>query len=339
MNDFIEKQPIKCFYTPFYDYKENKEKISYTFGQNRIFKIGDNVPSQTFWYNYSENFMILDYEYSKINPLIHIVKNDKLKKTVFINELTMIDFFSNEKIVTTYGEELNINSLDGLNLFLNDLIELDGLCEFKSSKIDIYRDNLLKRNIEIQLLTENPKYCMSCISNRDKEALYNLLINYKTHIPFDEMSDILDVIYDYKEEIIMDDRLIDKIKEIVLERFKKEANTLYIENERLENEINKEIKILEKEHKEKWFNIKFEKEKTFGEYLECYRYLKSCENVYEKDSNLIKELESCICNFSKFITQNKDIVDRYLIWSNFDNETQELIKQIIDDIINKKIEA
>lgn len=335
MNDFIEKQPIKCFYTPFYDCKENKEKISHTFGQNRIFKIGDNVPSQTFWYNYSENFMILDYEYSKINPLIHIVRNDKIKKTVFINELTMVDFFSNEKVVTIYGEELNITSLDSLNLFLNDLIELDGLCEFKNSRVDIYRDNLLKRNLEIQLLNENPDYSLLCLSKNDKEALYNILINYKNEINFDESIDILETICDYKEEIIMNNELINKIKDIVIKRFKKEASTLYIENERLENEVNEDMKILEKEHKEKWFNIEFEKEKTLGEYLECYRYLKSCENIYEKDSDFRKELEGCIINFSKFIKENKNILDKYLIWSNFDNDTQGIIKEIVDDIIKE----
>lgn len=335
MNDFIKSQPVGCFYTPIYTLENSKEKISYLFGQNRNFKKEDNIPSQTFWYNYSENFMILDYEYSKINPLIHIIKNNSIKNTVFANELNLIDFFNNEKVITFNGEELKINSLKDLNLFLYDLVELDGLCEYKNSKIDIYRYNLLKRNEDIEMLNLNTEHCLSLLSKYDKEAWDALITNHENNIIPRDLSDILSDVDRYKIDIINDTKLINEIKNIVLERVKKEFDTLYLENEKLEKEIEKDIEILEEKHKEKWFNSEFQKEKKFGEYLECYRYLKLNQNIIENETNFKNELNICTYNFSTFIKQNNNIVNKYLSWSNFDNDTQEIIKQIVDDIIKE----
>lgn len=337
--DFIEKEQIKCFYTPLYNYNNEENKIIYTFGQNRIFNIGDNIPSQTFWYNYSDNFMILDYEYSKINPLVHIVENSRIKKTILMNQLTFIDFLNNEKVINHNGEELKINSIESLNLFMNDVVELDGMYEFKHSKSSIYMDNLLRRNKDIQLINTNSAHCLFCLSELDREAVYNILINYENNTFPVSLPNALEVVGAYKQDIANNQELINKIKDIVLKRLKEEFDILYSENEKIEYEINKEMEELEKVHKNKWFDFRFEKEKKFGEYLECYRYLKSSLNLLEEDSSLKLELDDCMYNFSNYIKQNEDIFDKYLKWSNFDSDVQEILKNIIDDILNEKIEC
>lgn len=336
--DFIKKEQIKCFYFPLYECN-NKNKIVYTFGQNRTFNIGDNIPNQTFWYNYSDNFIIVDYEYSKINPLIHIVKNSKIKKTVLMNELESSEFLDNEKVINHVGEELRINSLENLNLFINDLIELDGIYEFKTSKGDIYADNLLKRNKDIQSININSAHSLFCLSELDREAVYNVLSKHESDYSNVNVSNALEIVDTYKQDIANDSGLINKIKDIVLTRLKDEFDILYSENEKIESTINKEMKELEEIHRNKWFNSRFEKEKRFGEYLECYRYLKSSLNLLNEDSILKQELNDCIYNFSSFIKENEYIFDDYLKWSNFDNEVQEILKEIVDDIITEKIEG
>lgn len=337
--DFIEKEQIKCFYTPLYNYNNEENKIMYMFGQNRIFNIGDNVPSQTFWYNYSDNFMIIDYDYSKVNPLIHIIENSKIKKTILMNELTLLDFLNNEKVINHNGEELKINSIESLNLFMNDVVELDGMYEFKNSKVGVYTDNLLKRNRDIQLISTNSTHCLFCLSELDREAVYNILVNYTNETFSISQSNALEVINTYKQDIVNDDKLINEIKNIVLTRLKNEFDILYSENEKIEVQINEEMKELEKVHKNKWFDSRFKKEKRFGEYLECYRYLKTSLNLLGEESDLKNELNDCIYNFSNYIRQNENIVDNYLNWSKFDDDVEKILKEIIDNMLDKKIEG
>lgn len=342
MFDSINGEQVKCFYVPVYDEHETSKNIWYSGGRARFFKENDEVPSQTFWYKYSDNFMILDYMYSGINPLVHIIRNSKVKKTIRLDELTSVDFIENEKVLNYYGEELKIYHIEDIAKFIDDKNELEGHSEYKRSKNDLYADNLIRRSNDIERLKKDPVNALFLVSELDRENVTEILKGFSINDIVVDDSNSLELIARYKEDLISlegansfkNKDILNQIKDIVLKRLEEEFHIINDESEKNNNEIEKEIKELEKIYKNKWFVKRFKDEMKFGEYLECYRYLTSSKNSVYASEDTKSRYEDCILKFSNFIKEKDNILERYLIWSNFDKETQNIIKEIVQEILN-----
>ena len=332
MFDTINGEQVKCFYIPVYSENEVCENIWYSGGRLRDFKENDEVPSQTFWYNYSNNFMILDYMSSGINPLVHIIRDSKVKKTTRLDELTEVDFIGNEKVLNYYGEELKIHSIEDIDRFIDDKNELEGYSEYKYSKNDLFVDNLIRRNNDIERLKKDPANALFLVTELDRENVTKILEELSIDNIQIDNSNSIEVISKYKEDLCENKEVLNQIRDIVLKRLEEEFHIINDESEKNNEDIEKEIKELEEVHKNKWFVNRFKDEMRFGEYLECYRYLTYSKNsVYASEDTQLKH-KDCILNFSNFIKKNNNILERYLLWSNFDKETQDIIREIVKEV-------
>lgn len=342
MFDSINGEQVKCFYVPIYDGCETNENIWHSGGRARIFKEKDIVPSQTFWYRYSDNFMILDYMYSGVNPLIHIIRNSKVEKTIRLDKLTPIDFIGNEKVLNYYGEELKIYNIEDIAKFIDDKNELEGFSEYKRSTNDLYADNLIRRNNDIEHLKKDPINALFLVSELDRESITKILEGIPINgIEVDD-SNSIDLISRYKEDLVSNHKdnlfenkeILNQMRDIVLKRLEDEFHIINDESEKNNIDIEKEIRDLEEIHRNKWFVDRFKDEMKFGEYLECYRYLTSSKNSVYASEDTKSRYEDCILKFSNFIRENNNILERYLIWSSFDKETQDIIREIVKEILN-----
>lgn len=105
----VEEQ-VKLFYIPIFSEKSIGTKDSVTWqsgGRMRSFRIGDELPLRTLYYNYPENFMIFDYRFNHQD--IWIVKNGKLHKRTTISELTEEEIIT--PVFNNYGSPLRIKTL------------------------------------------------------------------------------------------------------------------------------------------------------------------------------------------------------------------------------------
>lgn len=326
--DYINGEQVKCFYTPTYS-----DNMYYSNGKCCEFKDGDSVPSKELWYDYTDNFIIIDYIYSGVNPLIHIIKDSKIYKTTNLENLVDSDFIDNNKVIDYYGKELNISSTEDILNFINDKNELDGISDFKSSSRALISKDLLNRSRDLERIKSNTSILLFLVSPIDRDALFEELKGLDIGGFNVERSNVIELIASYKELISESVDILEKIRRVVLTRLEDEYSVVkaeYISS----SEADEEVEMLKRDFNKRWFDSRFKEEKTFGEYLECCRYLgvvSELENSFVDYSQYYKKCEK---EFREFIKNNPNILDRYLLWSNFDEDIQSSIRDITAKILN-----
>lgn len=335
LTDFINGEPVRCFYTPLYD-SENGVKYTqqYMHGENRIFDNGDYVPCKTLYYDYKNNFMIIDYDFSKTSPLIHIIRDSKIFKSIFLENLIDSDFVDIEKVIDYKGNELKINNLNDLSIFLDDLLELYSLIEFKESNKYKYIDKMISVKKDIENTLRDPFFSFNCIIEDDTYLMYDTLLSKNMLYTENACFSPGDIIKLYRDSIVSSSSienayiLTKELQSIVLNRLNSQFNDFYRKNEELENKISLEIKELIATNDNKWSDNAFYKEKRFGEYLECYKEL----TKNQSESNFVIKYSSFLKDFSDFLNNNPCILESYFLWSDIEDSERNDIINIVSNI-------
>lgn len=113
--DFINGMQIKCFYLPIFYKEDENYAVFHSGGTLQFFEEGDEVPTQTMYYKYPNNFII--YNYRSIAPA-HLIKDGKVVCTKNIELFTKSDWENVEVVIDYYGNLINVHSTqDCLDLF------------------------------------------------------------------------------------------------------------------------------------------------------------------------------------------------------------------------------
>ena len=114
MYDSINGEQVKCFGVPCYYSEDGVHPMG---GALKGYGNGDKVPYKTLWYDFTPNFVIVDFDpywaEKEGEILFHIIRDGKVFKTCGIDELNDDDFDGIEVFVDYWGYILNVNTKEG----------------------------------------------------------------------------------------------------------------------------------------------------------------------------------------------------------------------------------
>ena len=147
MYDYLCGEQVKVFYSPIFDLSgvlDNEPVIYHSGGSLRGYGIGDELPIQTSYYKYPEDFIIFDYRFDReslkdtaseynIQANVFVVKKGKLKSVKWDEKLVKSDL--GLAVVDNYGRFLNISTLEDFKLIKNDFREAMKSLEEREKKL------------------------------------------------------------------------------------------------------------------------------------------------------------------------------------------------------------
>lgn len=220
MYDIINGEQVKCFGVPCYYDGSIEKGVSQMGGLLRGYKNGNKVPYKTYYYNYGLNFCIIDthpYEEEQI-AIIHIIENGKVKKTILFEDLTNEDLEKAEKLISYYGEELNIKTKEEVLTMIDD------------AKYFREQQNILTKNSH-KILFEDIHLLTKDIRNYKEESK-----EYK------EKKKELDSLYIKYEKLKNQEwSLVDDLREKRISIYYKEHSEMFYKCEKLGEYIDAEI--------------------------------------------------------------------------------------------------
>ena len=331
MYDCINGEQIKCFYLPiFNDNWEDeksifKEPTWHSGGLFRDFKDGDTVPTQTSYYKLPDSFLIFDEE-----RLIHIIKDKKILKTVYISEFKQEDFI--DYVIGYRGTKYNIKSGKEFKLFIENDNEIRGKIIELRKDLDSMLDRARNLNLEKKRLNfryKRNKY--STIISEIKEEFFNKNNSLFNGLLFEELKE------DYAFEKIKDN--FDNIYELLkvdLSKNDEEFNAIIREYDKLNKEIEPKCLKLQEEFRNRWVSKdEYFEEKQFGEILDLIYY--SIINIKDIDiekDNIDSNTESMCKVAKKYLNEFDDIFNRYLKWQEVEKDSEEYLSlELLKDII------
>jgi hypothetical protein len=179
---YLGGNQVKCFSIPNMIINSNGDLEIYGLeGDFTGYKKGSKVPYKTLYYNYGENFLILDYRgvvFGEI-PLIHIIKNGKYFKTVEYQKLTEKDFIN--KVIDKYGNSININEYSDISNFIEDYKLRDANSTILTDK---YNKELDIKCYSISDLREKKVSSEQLIKDLDKRKIVLDKVTKEVYIPF-----------------------------------------------------------------------------------------------------------------------------------------------------------
>lgn len=255
MYDIICSEQVKVF--PLVIYSDSIDsKFHFVNGNLRSFGIGSKVPYYSFTYNYSKNFIIFDSHCNiieeNIDFILHIITDGCVELSITSDDITpelqeKIDSYCNQnyKVISYFGDELNIHSIQDMRNFnletldvqnKRDILRKDWNEIFKEMTHTIYGIGAIDKNseeykermskfktLQEQLHAEESKF------EKEESELLSKHTN-KWYIPENNIQNfgvwiesiytLLEKYNNYKEQRDLD----------LLEKAKKEFNVFFKEN-------------------------------------------------------------------------------------------------------------
>lgn len=282
MYDTINGEQVKCFFWVHY-YNPSKEKgchLTTSGGNLDIFHDGDEIPYKTNSYNYTKDFIILDghFRYNthrcpkcgeesyngeticsacntkmkKSPAIIHIIRDRRVKETIYLyeedkhsKELEEKLFKKNNKVISYFGEEMNIHSLEDIFLCLEHMKIYFQAVQNSFEKTNYIREKVTKelRKKQKKDTTYSEKNYNKYISEYEKaieekeKELDKLKIEHIHPFYFPETNEqtfgqYLDALYEYEQRESKENEykqlkkeFLDFYKEDYLEKFFKYMNS------------------------------------------------------------------------------------------------------------------
>ena len=114
-------EQVKCFYIPniLFDYAATTQSANVRFQTvGGVLKHYDEVPYQTYYYNYRKDFGILEYELEQ-RAYLHIINDGKYTETIFVDELTDNQVIPH-MIVDDYGAYIDVHKAKEVKAFIDE---------------------------------------------------------------------------------------------------------------------------------------------------------------------------------------------------------------------------
>lgn len=325
--DYINGEQVKCFYRPVFS--ENGG-VWHSGGRMICFKDGDEVPVETMYYKYPDNFMIFDHNSYFGDCNVHIIKDKKVFKTCTVTTMKDEYFVGNELVVSYYGSRIfNIKSVQEMKDYINDSLEFNKLRADIDKDTTKAMDNFMKCFRLTQSIEniKDKKDALNLITKENFEVVKLLDMNtFKDISTFNQLQDM-------KENLILNEDYINEFFKEFKELLNKQFYFLEEEHSKKSKKAKERLKPYKEEYDKKWFiEDEFTLEKEFGSYLEVIIPLfedKDVESDIEMFDNK-KRYISCRDRFNNFIKRNDNIKEKYIKWANLDQEEI----QILDEILN-----
>lgn len=134
MYDTINDEQVKVFTVPV-GYGDN---IRLTGGSLLYFGNGDDVPYKTWWYDYTDNFNIIDEYAHAVNPnepvIVHKIREGKVAGTLSWVDVSPADFYGVGLCVSYVGDILSIRTYAEAEMFLRNSADFRAIAEAKRAK-------------------------------------------------------------------------------------------------------------------------------------------------------------------------------------------------------------
>lgn len=340
--DYIEGVPIRCFYIPVFSKSEKRDDlITYMYGKNRKFKIGDKLPINTMWYRYPKNLMILNLKDGKY--MAHIIKDGVLWDNKYVGGVDKNIFNEIEAVINSDGDFININSYEDMELYIEDMNKYMDIVD----NLESYNEYLVgKLNATYSSLraVSSVTSIKSLILFIDYEDVCSINKFFNGKFRTNEMS-----LIEIKSFIFFNESIFAKIDLTIIKNIlRKKYELAYIDLDiRFEEHFSfyeKQIIMNRDVLNKKWKNeVSFEEEKRFGELLECLRW------AFEKreDSFVVEKIMDgyiywCLKEINDLLEDNLDLVCNYKKWNDFSiiNEFEidiDMVLKLIEECKIKKI--
>lgn len=322
--DYINQEPVMCFPTPILNFNTIKQnKVEFSKGEFVYFKNKSTIPISTYFYKYKENLLIIDIDREK--PIVHIIKNSKVNKTINLKELKKEDLFTLEQVIDIHGREIKIKSFTEIETFYNEFLN------YKNNKNILYKETKLK----LQELIESSER----MRKLDKVAGTSKVVEFINKENFRTIKSKLSFIYDNREEDI------NAYKQELLNS--NNFSSFIIISKTLEKEFYEDFKAKNKEHinllstankasdnlsnhfNKKWFaEEKHLKEKNLGALFDCFNQM-FCEETYPKEElDFIEDL------IAKHLNEDDELLDSFIDWVNLCPIDKEDMRKSLEEIVN-----
>lgn len=334
MFDFINGVQVKCFYTPCYtsDEDSNGGHIFYSGGSSISYVNGDDIPENTGWFKYPNNFIILNLGDDISGTTIHVIRDRKIQTTLDFKNITDSIFESIDCVYDCKGRIMNISSLSDIYCFFESKKE----CCNKESKIAKQKDIIYKEILNVSWVVRrvnvsDNKVFVNHISDDDYLEIKKFIYDYEG-IKFSSKDELID----YIREINEYNFLIKKIKSIILDRLSRELSFLEILYDEEFNKYEFLLNPILKKFNDTWFKDDiFQCEKKLGGYLECMNYI-----LHHIDNGTIRfglinfahDYNCCLNDIRKLLKKNDNLIHRYKEWLDVDFKTKTKIEMIISRI-------
>lgn len=324
--DYINGEQIKCFYRPIFS---EGQGVWHSGGRMIGFSDGDEIPVKSMYYKYPDNFMIFDYMDYSDECYIHIIKDKKVFKTCTLEDIIDDYFKDNELVVDYHGTSiLNIKSVADIKNYIVDTKKFSKIMDGFRKESRIAFDNFMmsfRLNQDLEA-TKTSKEAFELI-NEDNFNFVKSAFEQKEITTYSKLND--------KKDILLSDiEYMNDFHRLINEVIDKEFYRLDEECKLKDEEVKELTKPYKEEYYNKWFiRDEFALEKDFGEYLDCII------DLYEekdKECSIFNNMEryiSCKEMFNKFIEENKGIKEKYIKWSELDEEEIEILDNILNTVL------
>ena len=315
--DYIEGMPVRCFYTPIFSKTgRSDDLIVYNYGKNREFKIGDKLPLETMWYRYPENLMILSLRDNKF--IAYIIKNGILLDSKYANEIDECIFDDIGTVINSDGDFISIKSCKDIGLYIDDMHNYMEIVRSLESYNEYLVSNLNTTYSSIRIISSaiSVKSLLSFIEYEDISDI-NAFLNRKFMTNNMSLMEIKSFIYFNRNIFSKID--ITMLKNILRKKYEMKYIELDIKYEEHFNFYEEQIKLHKGILNEKWKGPKiFEKEKRFGEVLECLRWsFQNKDDYFFTEKIMNNFIYWCLREINGLVKANPDLFCKYRQWNDF----------------------
>lgn len=119
MYDVINNEQIKIFDVPIISLSDLPQGfLFFSGGSLNEYDVGEKVPYQTYWYNYTKDFNIIDFfptEYDE--TVIHKIRDGKNAGVILLKDITKSDLQYDS--YNDHGRKMNINTVDDIKAYID----------------------------------------------------------------------------------------------------------------------------------------------------------------------------------------------------------------------------
>ena len=322
--DYVNNEPVKCFYTPVVNTGNYNDMISISKGDFVNFSKGRSVPISTYYYKYKENLLILDFD--REDPLVHMIKKSKVEDTIKIEMLSNDTVEKFDQVIDIDGATLNIKSTKELINFLSETKSSKNKIDKAYSETKMKLRELIKSSDDMREL--------------DKYKGTSKVVKFISEDNFNKIKTSLLTIYNtktssidkFKEEItsLNSFKVFTVLSNVLEKELYLEFKTKNKEHGELLNIAEREADIINSEYNQRWYESDiFQEEKQFGIYLDCLNEMSCSEQI---DVKAIEIIENKIADQ---ISANDNLIDSYIDWVALSEFDKEDLTEVINETVKK----